>query len=384
MEEQTQFLYPGYVVSNGQTTGNEWSYPDNILFVDDEFAQSDPDQGSASDMVIGGFNADLDQDATVEGVEMKLIAKAGATTVPATTLTIYFVDNTSGTDVFYPYTAPIELSLDTDIYILGTPTYKFGQVSLTPDQINNLKLQIVANGDISVDSLLLNVFYTPAETPEPPDPIESGCATCNSPIQVPEMFLQLPFEIGDTIFYLTPGSMQYADGTPVQPGDFGDCGGEIDFVFDQGQLKTISNNNFEENVTLDISSGFWEVLPSGVVKVDIGSTDQRGLLPHTPYTHSADLMSAHNANTKVIISNNAKFYSRFRRICSEPSQVYNEVVAGATNTFTLDNSPITGTVRVYGNGQRLTPTIDYTIADDVITTISSFSAGQILADYNYQ
>lgn len=382
--EQTQFLYPGYVVSNGDTTGNAWSDPDNVLFVDGEFAESDIDQGSASDMVIGGFNADIDSDATINGIELKLIAKAGATTVPATTLTLYFVDNTSGVDVFYPYTAPIELSLDLDTYILGTPTYLFDQISLTPDQINNLKIQFVANGDIDVDSLLVNVFYTPATDPEPPTPPASGCDTCNSPIQVPAMYLQLPFEIGDTIFYLTPGSLQYANGTPVQPGDVGDCGGEIDFVFDQGKLKTISNDNFEENVTLDLSSGFWEVQTSGVVKVDIGSVNQRGLLPHTPYTHDATLMSDHDANSKVIISNNAKFYSRFRRICSEPVQVFNEVVAGGTNTFTLDNTPVVGTVRVYGNGQRLTPTVDYTITGAVITTISSWSAGQILADYNYQ
>lgn len=136
-------------------------------------------------------------------------------------------------------------------------------------------------------------------------------------------------------------------------------------------------------MVLDISSGTWEVLTSGVVKVDIGSINNRGLLPHTPYTHDATLMSDHNANTKVIISNNARFYSRFRRICSEATQVYNEVVAGATNTFTLANVPVLGTQRIYGNGQRLTPTVDYTIADDVITTISSWSAGQILADYNY-
>lgn len=381
--EQTHFLYPGYVVSNGDTTGNPFTYPDNILFVDDEFALSDPNQGSASDMVIGGFNPDLDQSATVVGIEMELVAKAGADTVPATTLTIYAVDNTSGQDVFYPYTAPIELSLDVDTYILGTPTYLFDQGSLTPDQINNLKLQIVANGDISVDCLLLNVYYIPAESPTPPDPIEAGCPTCNSPIQVPEMFLQLPFEVGDTVFYLIPGSMQYADGTPVQPGDLGDCGGEIDFVFDQGQLKTISNNNFEENVTLDISSGFWEVLTSGVVKVDIGSVNQRGLLPHTPYTHDADLMSDHNANSKVIISNNAKFYSRFRRICSEATLVYNEIVDGDTNTFTLANTPVAGTVRVYGNGQRLYPPEEFTVTGAVITTDAEWPEGTILSDYNY-
>lgn len=62
--------------------------------------------------------------------------------------------------------------------------------------------------------------------------------------------------------------------------------------------------------------------------------------------------------------------------------VDNEVVAGATNTFTLANTPILGSQHIYGNGQRLTPGgVDYTIAGAVVTTSNSFSAGQILADY---
>lgn len=380
---QTQFKLPGYVVSNGEVTGNPWTYPDNILYVDNYLAESDVNQGSSSDMIVGGFNADLDSTATIYGIEIELIAKQGSITVPATTLTLYAVDNTSGQDVFFPYTAPINLTLDLDTYILGSPTYLFGQGSLTVDQINNLKLQMVANGDISVDSILINVYYSIPDTPTPPSPLASGCPTCNSPIQVPEMFLQLPFLSGDTKFYLKPGSLQYADGTPVQPGDLGDCGGEIDFVFDEGQIKTISNNNFEENVTLDISTGYWTVLTTGVIEVSLGSLNDRGLLPHTPYTHDANLMSDHDANSKVIISNNGKFYSRFVRACALGTDVFNEIVAGNTNTFTLANIPKTGTVQLYANRMRLYPTTDYSITDDVITTIATYTTGDLLADYNY-
>lgn len=316
----TQFLLPGYVVSNGETTGNPWTYPNNILYVDNNLAVADVNQGAASDMIIGGFNPNLDQSAVIVGIEIKLISKVGADTVPPTTLTIYAVDNTTGEDVFYPYTAPVEPSLDLDTLILGNSTYLFDQEGFTPDQINNLKIQMIANGNLSVDSLLMNIYYYLPDVPTPPTP-GPGCPTCNSPIQVPEMFLQLPFNIGDTVFYLTPGSLQYPDCTPVQPGDLGDCGGEIDFVFDQGQIKGIGGNNFEENVVLDISSGSWEVLANGVVKVDIGSTDNRGIMFHTPYTHDEDLMSDHDAGTPVIISNSARFESRFLRTCqvSRPS-----------------------------------------------------------------
>lgn len=384
----TQYKLPGFVVSNGQITGNPWAYQNNILYVDGYLSESDVNQGSSSDMIVGGFNPNLDSTATVYGIEIKLIAKQGSVTVPATTLTLYAVDNTSGQDVFFPYTAPIDLTLDLATYILGSSTYLFGQTSLTVDQINNLKLQMVANGDISVDSILIDVFYSIPDTPTPPSPIVGGCPTCNSPIQVPEMYLQVPFLAGQTQFYLKPGSLQYADGTLVQPGDVGECGGEIDFVFDEGLTKTISDNNFEENITLDISNGgYWTVLETGVILVDIINVDNRGLLPYTPYTHSASLMSNHDANSKVIISNNGKFYSRFVRQCQLGTDVYNEIVPGATNTFTLTHVPIEGTVRLYGGGSRMTPgagpTDDYTISGAVITTTNPYASGQVLADYQY-
>ena len=63
--------------------------------------------------------------------------------------------------------------------------------------------------------------------------------------------------------------------------------------------------------------------------------------------------------------------------------VYNEVVAGNTTTFTLAHTPTAGTVRVYGLGQRLVPTTDWTISGAIITTVSTWSTGQIVADYNY-
>lgn len=324
---QTQFKLPEFVVSNGTITGNAWTNPDNVLFVDTNLAQSDVNQGSSSDMIIGGFNPNLPQNATILGIEMKLIAKQGATTIPATTLTIYAVDNSSGSNVYYPYTAPVSLTDDLATYVLGSSTYLFGQSSLTPDQVNNLKLEMLANGNISVDSLLINVFYSLPDVPELPDTSGEHCPDCNSPIELPEMFLQLSFLAGQTKFYLTPGSMQYANGTAVEPSDIGACGGEIDFTFDPGLTRGDSDNNFMEDAVLSLSTGSWSVLPNGVVEVDIGSLSNRGILPFTPYTHNDDYVSDHNAGAKVIVSNSGRFYSRFRRTCSEPTDVNNEIVA---------------------------------------------------------
>ena len=63
--------------------------------------------------------------------------------------------------------------------------------------------------------------------------------------------------------------------------------------------------------------------------------------------------------------------------------IYNEVVSGIGTTFTLAHTPVTGTQAVYANGQRLTPTVDYSITGTVITTVDSWATGQILADYQY-
>lgn len=64
--------------------------------------------------------------------------------------------------------------------------------------------------------------------------------------------------------------------------------------------------------------------------------------------------------------------------------VVNEVVSGSGTSWTLANTPVAGSVKLFGAGQRLTPGAgnDYTISGANITTVNSYSAGQLLADYN--
>lgn len=59
----------------------------------------------------------------------------------------------------------------------------------------------------------------------------------------------------------------------------------------------------------------------------------------------------------------------------------NEVVAGVGTTWTLVSVPILNSVHLYANGQRLIPTIDYTISGAIITTVLSWAVSTILADY---
>lgn len=63
--------------------------------------------------------------------------------------------------------------------------------------------------------------------------------------------------------------------------------------------------------------------------------------------------------------------------------VINEVVAGSGTSWTLAHTPTAAGVALYVNGQRLTPTIDYTLAGTTITTALSWTSGTLLADYSY-
>lgn len=377
--QQTGFKLAQSVISNGAITGNEWTDPENLLLVDGEVSESGPSAGEASDVVIGNFNSDLPADAVVEGIELKIFGYRGAQTAPPITLTPYALDNTSGEDIYWPYSPALEdLTQELEEYLLGSPTYLF-DTTWTVDQINNFKLQLVANGDTYIDAALLNVYYHVPDEPEPPTPVGDRCENCNSPIQAQPFYLALPFLATDTKCYLQ--SFNYPDGSPIQLTDLGDCGGYIDLVFDEGKAKK-QGSNFEENAFC----GLWQVLPNGTVELDFVTLENRGRAFHTPYDHDPDLLSDHDANTKVIISNNGHFYDRFRRKCSEPTAVYNEIVEVGPDpdTWVLANTPIVGTVRVYANGQRLYLGEGYTISGDTITTDQSWDPGLILADYNYE
>lgn len=68
---------------------------------------------------------------------------------------------------------------------------------------------------------------------------------------------------------------------------------------------------------------------------------------------------------------------------STGTQVLNEVVSGSGTAWTLANTPNATGIALYANGQRLTPVVDYTLAGANITTVLSWSAGTLLADYQF-
>lgn len=64
------------------------------------------------------------------------------------------------------------------------------------------------------------------------------------------------------------------------------------------------------------------------------------------------------------------------------SIVTNEVVSGSGTSFTLANTPVAGTLTLFGNGIYLTNTIDYTLSGAAITIIvGTYSAGTVVANY---
>lgn len=61
--------------------------------------------------------------------------------------------------------------------------------------------------------------------------------------------------------------------------------------------------------------------------------------------------------------------------------VLNEVVAGSGTSWTLTNTPTVAGIALYANGQRLTPTVDYSLTGIAIITVLSWGTGTLLADY---
>lgn len=66
--------------------------------------------------------------------------------------------------------------------------------------------------------------------------------------------------------------------------------------------------------------------------------------------------------------------------------IENEVPSGTKNgtnkDFTLANTPVTGTVKFYKNGLRMTPTVDFTVSGTTVTLVKApKSADTLLVDY---
>jgi len=84
---------------------------------------------------------------------------------------------------------------------------------------------------------------------------------------------------------------------------------------------------------------------------------------------------------KMMLGLTAKMISDLAAQDGNGVPVENEVVSGSGTSWTLANTPIAGSVKLYA-GTRLIPGgNDYTISGASITTTNSYPAGSLIADY---
>jgi len=395
----TQYKLPQSIVGNGVTTGNQFSDPNNILMIDGNVANSQVGTGETSDIIVGNFTPNLPIGSVVTGIRLKLVAERGAQTVPDITVTPVLVNDLSGTNEYYPGDAYTGLTEQLENHILGNQYDLWGKSSWTVDEINNLKVQLIASGDVRVDCVLLEVFYYDADEPLPPDPIEVGCEDCNSTIEALPFTLAKTFRADETKFILKTFAL--IDGTPIDLSMLGDCGGEITITFDQGK-EMLPGQNFQEDAVITSADATITTLSNGFVEIDLGTITNRGLLPIKPYTHNAELLSEHAVGTKVIISNSARYQNRFLQKChigvlvSPPIQVLDEgdqVVSVLKKlNFKGDNvqaeqdlvDPQQANVTVVTDPTNVTPEVeDETTGTTGSTPATSLTIEHTIVDANY-
>src|SRR5579872_3625737 len=110
-----------------------------------------------------------------------------------------------------------------------------------------------------------------------------------------------------------------------------------------------------------------------IVRVTARTNDQLTV------TRAQEGTSASNKNTaakvyKMALALTAKMITDIQAQTANGVPVENEVVSGSGTSFTLANTPVSGSVKVWGAGIRLTPGAgnDYTITGSAITTTTSY------------
>jgi hypothetical protein len=92
----------------------------------------------------------------------------------------------------------------------------------------------------------------------------------------------------------------------------------------------------------------------------------------------------HNTAAKtysLVLGITAKMISDLAAQTGNGVPVENEVVSGSGTSWTLANTPILGSVKLYAGGIRINTAGDYSITGPSITTNSSYSTGALTADY---
>jgi hypothetical protein len=102
-------------------------------------------------------------------------------------------------------------------------------------------------------------------------------------------------------------------------------------------------------------------------------------------TRAQEGTTATNKNTaaktySLVLGITAKMITDLANLTGNGTPVDSEVVSGSGTSWTLANTPVAGSVKLYA-GTRLTPSVDYTITGTSITTTGSYPTGALVADY---
>lgn len=319
----TPFQLPTAVISNGSGV-NGWLDPTNILLVDDQFAVA---SGITNVLTVGIFNLSIPQDSTITNFTMKVRGYRGSFN---TTLQIYAVDNSTGVDISYPL-APFQgFSGTNTTYTLASSL--FG-TTWTPDQANNIQIKLIADGELHLDDVQISADYVPNVVPVPV-PTSTGQVVVDEFVEA--IRFNLAQSMTDTDLFCFLQSFNLPDGTPIQYADFHNnpTTDEACLVIDQGIP------GLEEQVVITAVDQDYQ--GTGLCRLSFGSLANRGLKFIYPYDSDPALIRNHSGTAEVVISNSARFYSRFLKknqidaLVSAPIIVEDESVALADPAHTLD------------------------------------------------
>lgn len=343
------FTLPTTVIQNGQgVTG--WQNPNNILFVDGDFAVS---SGSTNILTVGQFNyvtfgnpnPGIPIGSQITDITVRVTGYRGTFN---TTLQIYAVDDTSGITFSYPYAPAFQGFSGTNTAYTLTSSL-FG-TTWTVDQINNLKLKLIADGELHLDAIELSITYVTPDIPTPNPFPTTGETVCAEFVQAQPFQLAQSMAANSTFFYAQ--SMNYPDGTPILISDFYE---DAFIVMDQGTPQ-------EENMM--ITDIFQNYNGTGLVRVELTTINNRGIMFKYPYTHDINLCVDHSGTAEFVISNSAPFYDRFLKKCQIDALVSAPIATYSEGTL-ID--PHTHAYDYQGAGVSVAP--DGTDPDKMIVTI---------------
>lgn len=268
MPISTPYTLPTSIIANAPGV-NSWLNPTNLFLVDNQYAVSN---GPSNILVVGNFNLNVPQGSQITNFVVQVKGYIGSF---ATTLQISAVDDTTGVIYTYPMAPFSGFGATNMLYSL--PATLFGTI-WTVNQANNIKLQLIADGALYLDAVLISAVYVPVPTPVPPPP-SSGL------VVVDEFVEALPFQLSESLnsgdLYMFLESFNQADGvTPIQYTDF--YGTEGCIVIDEGI------EGLEEQCL--IASVEQNYQGTGVCRIGFGSLANRGLNFVYPYTQFLQIL----------------------------------------------------------------------------------------------